>query len=45
MFGRDTEELQEGRRDQAEAAFAAALKVYIALGAAADLARLHATPR
>ena len=34
-----------GRRDQARTAFAGAVEAYTALGAAADLARLRATPR
>jgi len=34
-----------GRRDQARAAFTGAVRAYNALGAAADLARLRATPR
>jgi hypothetical protein len=34
-----------GHRDQARTAFAGAVEAYTALGAAADLARLRATPR
>jgi hypothetical protein len=39
------ESAHAGRRDQARTAFAGAVEAYTALGAAADLARLRATPR